>query len=93
MQDMTMYFRCSPHPWDLLLYSCALIIHRAQAAFQHGIGKGQGEGNKRTKGGGARWRETGRQGSRKTASYFKDLFFYYNLQMKMVLGSRLVFFF
>lgn len=58
-----------------MLHSSALIIHPAQAVFQYGTGREKGEGNKRTKGGGERWGERGRQGSRKTAFYFRELFF------------------
>lgn len=57
LHDINIYFRFSRHQWDLLLHSSALIIHPAQAVFQYGTGKEKGEGNKRTKGGGERWRE------------------------------------
>lgn len=75
LHHIHIYFRFRHHQWDLLIHSSVLITHPVQAVFQYGTGRERGEGNKRTKGGGERWRERGRQGSRKTAFYFRDLFF------------------
>lgn len=55
-----------------MLHSSVLIIHPAQAVFQYRTGRERGRGSREQREEG---RGEGRQGSRKTAFYFRDLFF------------------